>query len=86
MGFCDCWHLYLLFTWNNCFLLKTFSISKLKYWITVHNDSLEISSRDAHFSIFLTFKANEFKHVVVYISATTKLSLQLNTLNAVSQK
>lgn len=69
--FVDCWHLYLFSDWNNCFLLKTFSIPKLKYWITIHDDSLEISSRNAHFSsiFFLTFKTNEFKHAGVYISA-----------------
>lgn len=86
MGFFDCWHLYLLSSWNNCFLFKTLSISKLKYWITVHSDSLEISSREAHFSIFLTFKENELKHAAVYISATSKLFLQLNTLYTAFQK
>lgn len=77
------WHLYLLISWSNCFLFKNFSISKLKYWIAFHNNSLEISSRDERFSIFLTFKENRFKHAMVYISATTKLlsAIELLTLS-----
>ena len=59
----------------------------MKYWITVHNGSLEISSRDPHISIFFsTLKENEFKHAVVDISAITRLSLELHTFNTVFQK